>query len=245
MTAATPAAPASPPARRVRWGLDDAAVGAVGAILLVLAADWALAHGYLTDPRLVEVLSYLVVWVPLLGSVLVACYLRGSRSLARDFGLRFHPLDLLWGLTIGLLTRVVASLFEIAGYGQMGTSGATLDAPAHDVWWIVLSLLAPVLIAPFIEELFFRGLLLRAVAAATDARRPVALSVACVVSALVFALVHVVDAGSPTALWVVGAGTFVFGLAAASVTAVTGRLGGAIIAHVVFNGLVVVPALLG
>jgi membrane protease YdiL (CAAX protease family) len=73
----------------------------------------------------------------------------------------------------------------------------------------------------------------------------VALSVACAVSALVFALVHVVDAGSPTALWVVGAGTFVFGLAAASVTAVTGRLGGAMIAHIVFNGLVVVPALLG
>jgi membrane protease YdiL (CAAX protease family) len=241
----TQATPATPPERRVRWGLDDAAVGAVGAILLVLAADWALSHGYLTDPRVVEVLSYLVVWVPLLGSVLVACYLRGSRSLARDFGLRFRPIDLLWGLTIGLLTRVVASLAEIAGYGRLGTGGVTLDAPAHDAWWIVLSLLAPVLIAPLIEELYFRGLVLRAVAAATDARRPVALALASVVSALVFALLHVVDARSGTAILVVGAGTFAFGLAAASVTAITGRLGGAMIAHIVFNGLVVVPALLG
>ncbi|MEB0307230.1 hypothetical protein QN345_18190, partial [Cryobacterium sp. 10I1] len=46
MSPATPAAPASPPARRVRWGLDDAAAGAVGAILLVLAADWALSPAH-------------------------------------------------------------------------------------------------------------------------------------------------------------------------------------------------------
>jgi uncharacterized protein len=41
-----------------------------------------------------------------------------------------------------------------------------------------------------------------------------------------------------------GLGTLVSGLAAASVAALTGRLGGAIIAHVTFNALVVVPALL-
>jgi uncharacterized protein len=47
----------------------------------------------------------------------------------------------------------------------------------------------------------------------------------------------------PGRLWVAGLGTQTFGLAAASVAALTGRLGGAIIAHVTFNALVVVPAL--
>jgi hypothetical protein len=36
----------------------------------------------------------------------------------------------------------------------------------------------------------------------------------------------------------------VFGVAAASLAAATGRLGGAIVAHVTFNALVVVPAVL-
>ena len=242
--------------RGPRWGLNDAAVGAIGAVILTLLASLALARGWGTDARLAEVLAYGVFWGPLFGVVLAASLWRGSGSLGHDFGLRFRPLDLLWGLTIGLLARLAASVIEIAGYGRLGTGAATLGSAASPQvgspgWWIwlagvlVLGLLAPVVIAPFIEELFFRGLLLRAVQRVTDARPAVALAVAALVSASVFALLHVVGSGSIIETLVVGTGTFVFGLAAASVTAVTGRLGSAILAHVVFNGLVVVPALLG
>jgi hypothetical protein len=225
-------------------------------VVLSLLADWALARGWVTDPRLADLLGYAVVWVPLLGAVLVACFWRGCRSLARDFGLRFRPLDLLWGVTIGLLARVVASLIELAGYGHVGTGAATLDSAAMPdagswAWWlwlagvVLVGVLAPVVIAPVIEELFFRGLLLRAVERAITARPGIVHAVAVLVSASVFAAMHLIGSGSVTATIVVGVGTFVFGLAAASVTVATGRLGAAIVAHVIFNALVVVPGVLG
>ena len=55
-----------------------------------------------------------------------------------------------------------------------------------------------------------------------------------IVASAVFALMHVVGAG-PQAL----IGTFFFGLLAGTLTAATGRIGGAVVAHVVFNGIAV------
>lgn len=230
-----------------RQALTDAATGVLFAIVFVLLVSMAAARFWITDAHLGLLLSYLAVWVPLLGAVAAACWLHGSGSLGRDFGLRFHPLDLLWGLAIGLLARLVASLIEIAGYGQMGTTAPTLGETVYDGWWLFGSLLAPVLLAPFIEELFFRGLLLRAVLGVTVANRNgrgLSMGIAIVVSGVVFALLHVLEAGSISAVVVVGVSTFLFGAAAASVAALTGRLGGAIVAHVTFNALVIVPALL-
>ena len=243
-----------------RRALTDAAVGVVLAIVCVLMVGVATSRLWITDPHLVLLLSYLAVWVPLAGAVVAAGFLRGSwggiRSLARSLGLRVRPLDLLWGLTIGLLARVVASVLEIALYGRMATGGVVLGVPVHDGWWVFGALLAPVLLAPVVEEVFFRGLLLRAVEGATDAAsasasasaggsRAVSLGIAVVVSGAVFALVHVLPAGSASEVAVVGLSTFVFGVGAGCVAAFTGRLGGAIIAHVTFNALVVVPAVLG
>jgi membrane protease YdiL (CAAX protease family) len=231
-----------------RSGLSVAAFGIVAAVVLVMLLNEAFLRGLIRDPELGVLLSYLVVWVPLLAAVLTFCFVFGSRSLARDIGLRFRPLDLLWGLTLGVVARVLATILEIAGYGRMGVAGAILDEPAHDLWWVFAMILAPVVIAPFIEELFFRGLVLRAVsraAADNGAAQRWALGIAVGVSATTFALIHLINAGSPTAALVVGVSTLLFGLGAGALTAVTGRLGGAIVAHVVFNALVVLPATLG
>jgi hypothetical protein len=70
-----------------------------------------------------------------------------------------------------------------------------------------------------------------------------ALGNAVVVSAVTFALIHLINAGSPTAVFVIGLSTF--GLGAGALAAVTDRLGGAIVAHVVFNAMVVLPVTLG
>jgi membrane protease YdiL (CAAX protease family) len=69
--------------------------------------------------------------------------------------------------------------------------------------------------------------------------------IAVVVSAATFALIHLIGVGSPTAALVVGLSTLLFGLGAGALAAMTGRIGGAIVAHVVFNALVVLPAALG
>lgn len=232
-------------ARRQRWGLADAAVGLFGAVLLILL----LTSGTITRlfPDFVanysEWLGYLVVWVPLLGAVLGATYLRGRGSLARDFLVRFRWIDVLWGTSIGLLTRVIATIIEIAFYGRSGSGPLLLD----DSRWVFFALLAPVIIAPVIEELFFRGLFLRALlrlsfpGVFSNSRfRNV---FAIVVSSLTFALLHVVVATSPLEAIVTALATLVFGTAAGTVALLTKRAGGAIIAHSVFNALVAVPAL--
>jgi membrane protease YdiL (CAAX protease family) len=233
---------------RQRSGLSIAAIGLVAAVVLVIGLNELFLRGVIRDRALGELLSYLVVWVPLLAAVLTFCFILGSRSLARDIGLRFRPLDLLWGLTLGVIARVMATILEIAGYGQMVSGGAILDEPAHDLWWVFAVILAPVLVSPVIEELFFRGLVLRAVgraAAGNGAAQRMALGIAVAVSAITFALIHLINAGSPTAVLVIGLSTLLFGLGAGALAAVTGRLGGAIVAHVVFNALVVLPAALG
>ena len=226
----------------------DAAVGTVAATILVLLLSAATLRGWPQDPRLSEVLSYLVVWVPLLGTVLIASWWRGAKSLVTDFGFTFHPLDLLWGLTVGVLARLLAGILEIAGYGRLGSAGGTFGEPVRDLWWVFAALLAPVLIGPVIEELFFRGLLARAVADSARSNggsRRTAIALAIVVSGLVFALVHILTVSTPTAAMVIGLSTFIFGAAAAALSQLTGRLGGAIVAHITFNALVVVPALMG
>lgn len=229
-------------------------VGVLLAVALVLLVGAAADRLWVTDPRVVLVLSYLAVWVPILGAVLwagrgsVSGSVLGSGVPARGLGLWFRPIDLLWGLAVGLLARVVASLIEIAGYGQMGSAGPTLGTVTTDAWWLFAALLAPVVFAPLIEELFFRGLLLRSVArtaAAAGASPRAALATAAMVSAAVFALVHIVQVGPGTGAIVVGVSTFIFGLGAAAVAAATGRIGGAVVAHVTFNALVVVPVILG
>ncbi|WP_206751179.1 type II CAAX prenyl endopeptidase Rce1 family protein [Cryobacterium serini] len=264
-----------------------AGIGIVVAMVLLVSVGATVFD----DPNVALLLGYLCVWVPLLVAIGVTGFAVSRRSrlassagvsIVRLLRLAIRPIDLVWGLAVGLLARTVASLIEIGVYGTMGTTGAAFGETVYDLWWVFGALLAPVLIAPVVEELFFRGLVLRAVyeqvAAARerktgnivdtpsstslvpgvsqinrsdppDTRRqnagctagPIAISV----SGLTFALMHLVtiDVGSTDAIVVVGMSTLIFGMAAASVSLATGRIGGAIIAHVTFNSLVIVPAL--
>lgn len=198
------------------------------------------------DAHLVLVLSYAVVWVPFLIAVAVACLVRGTRSLARDIGLRITPLDVFLGVGAGLLARAVAGVIEIAATGRMVGLGVTFGDTIYDGWWLFGTILAPVLLAPFIEELFFRGLLQRAVLRAGTARMSPrsAMVVSIVVSAALFAVLHLTQAANPTGALVLGLSAFVFGLAAALIASLTGRIGGSIVAHVVFNGSLVLTSLL-
>ena len=172
--------------------------------------------------------------------------IRSGKSLLR---LSIRPIDLIWGLGVGLLARTVASLIEILGFGSIGTAGVTFGETVYDGWWLFGALLAPVLLAPFVEELFFRGLVLRGVYRQVTTLGAVrwAAPIAVGVSGLTFALMHLVtiDPAHTATAVVVGASTLIFGLAAAALALATNRIGGAIVAHVTFNGLVIVPALLG
>ncbi|SMQ58415.1 hypothetical protein SAMN06295943_0168 [Agreia sp. VKM Ac-1783] len=223
----------------------ESGVGFVAAFVLIsLLTGWLRGAVYY-DPHLVLLSSYAVVWVPFLGAVLVASYIRGTRSLARDIGLRITWLDVFFGVGAGLLARAAAGLVEIALTGRMVGMGVSFGDAVYDGWWLFGTILAPVLLAPFIEELFFRGLLLRAVHRASIGLlgSRTATVIAILVSSLLFALLHLTQAANPMAALILGVSAFLFGLAAATIAAFTGRIGGSIVAHIVFNGALVLTSL--
>jgi hypothetical protein len=92
--------------------------------------------------------------------------------------------------------------------------------------------------APLFEEVFFRGLVLRALRSRLRVVPAVALQ------SLFFGLVHVQPTqgvGTLSVIVATGAIGAVFGVAAVRAR----RLGAGIIGHALFNGIVVVPLLLG
>jgi len=228
------------------WGIPESFVGlALAVLFMLLLVRWLTSGGYY-DGHLALVLSYAVVWVPLLGACVFACFVAGTGSLKTDLRLQFTVLDALFGISIGLLARAVASLIEIAFYGRMSGLGVTFGEIVYDGWWVFGTLLAPILLAPFVEELFFRGLVQNSAQRVLTRTLPRsgALLISLLVSGSSFTLLHLAEVTNVTAGLVLGLSTLVFGLGSALLTTLTGRIGGSIVAHVTFNGSLVLAALL-
>jgi membrane protease YdiL (CAAX protease family) len=107
-----------------------------------------------------------------------------------------------------------------------------LTGAAHGGGFVVIAL-ATVILAPFMEELFFRGLLLKALVRlltplrAAGGARAAAVVAAVIIDGLLFGLAH--------GEWIQLAGLAVFGMALAAVSYRTGRLGMNMVAHATFN----------
>ena len=236
------------------WGLAEAFVGialaTAGMAALVLWLESGNFPLFALGGNFALLLSYLVVWVPLLGACVIACYLYGSRSLRQDFGLRFTWMDILFGIGVGLLARGIASVIEISVFGRMTLGGVTLGEIVYNGWWVFGALLAPILMAPFVEELFFRGLVLRAtqhavafVASRKSWGERIAPAAAVAVSAVLFAALHLTETTTSSAAIVVGFSTLILGVGTGLIALYTGRIGGAMVAHAVFNGSLILAAL--
>ncbi|WP_308796903.1 CPBP family intramembrane glutamic endopeptidase [Agromyces silvae] len=217
-----------------------AATGIVVAVLAMLAWTW-LVRTVIVPAWLQALGAYLVVWVPL-GVVLIVA----ARALRRRDGgplfarPLFQPIDLLWGVGAGFMMRGVSAVIELAILGRMSGTGLQLEIDPTMAWFTLL--LAPVLLGPVIEELFFRGFTLPALRDATDASgasRTTSTVIAVLASSALFALLHTLESPSPTLALVTGLSTFAFGLAAALIVVFTGRIGGAIIAHIVYNAMLI------
>lgn len=179
--------------------------------------------------------GYLLVWLPLLVAILVARFgLQTPAGSPSTLGFAFRPIDLLWGIAAGMLLRILVSVLEVLVYGSLPAM-ATGAAPSGSIAVVVsfvLAVLAATVLAPVVEELFFRGLLLRSIRGSISGR---SVWMAVVLSAALFAALHLVVADSAAEALVTGVGTFLVGLAAGAAAVLTGRLGPAIVTHVVFN----------
>jgi membrane protease YdiL (CAAX protease family) len=212
---------------RHRWSLVVPVVGLVAAVVLL---PLATSEGVPAGMR--DVVPYLVTWVPLLVAVVVSVLLARRRRPDRWWVALRLPVGatgVVLALFVGLAARTVGVLVEAVATGRIG--GGSLfsgvgPSPAAGVAFVLLS---TVLVAPALEEVFFRGTLLPAVEERMGWGR-VAEWAAIILVAAIFAGVHALAGAG-----VVGAVvTFVAGVGFGALARSQG-VGSAVIAHSVFN----------
>lgn len=219
---------------RARWGLGDAAVGYLVAFVAsaLSASMWEGATGHHRGLGIIAA-ALGGLWLGLLGAPVVASGLKGTRSLARDFGLLIEWRDVPIGLAVGFLCQVVLVPVLYLPVRVLDPSvGERLKKPAQDLIAVAhgrrLLVLAVLIVvgAPFVEELFFRGLLQRSLL------RRLGPLPAVVISSTLFGLAHY----EPLQLLALVA----FGAVLGAMAHRTGRLGPGIMAHVAFNAVTVI-----
>jgi hypothetical protein len=225
------------------WALGGLAAGFVcsGVAIAAYMGARGLHHG--TGGFGGELVGFGALWLGLAGAAVLAVWSRPRsgrfrlpKALAENYGfsLRLWP-DVPLGIAAGVgaqyllvwvleapLAPFVPHLFH-----RISMPAENLVAHVHGPGLIVLGLFVCVG-SPLVEELFFRGLLLRAlIGGLARWRARVAVPLAVVIVGLVFGLVHFEALDFPAL-----AG---FGVVLGVLATRTGRLGAGICAHVTFN----------
>jgi membrane protease YdiL (CAAX protease family) len=215
-----------------RWGLGAAAVGWVVGLVsgAVLLSIWVGFTG-----RSATALSSLAVaqvgfWFGLLGAVLLTSRRGGTGRLADDYGFRTRAVDVAVGAVCGVGAQLAVVLMYLPFRSFFDTKD--LDRPAreladkaHGAGFLVFAIVIAVG-APVVEELFYRGLLLRSL------QRYMAPGLAVVVSGVVFGVTHFELLQLPALVLV--------GVLLGALALRAGRLGPAIWAHIAFNATTVI-----
>lgn len=228
--------------RRPGTALLIAAAGYVAAAGLLLAHQ-AVPTAFSAWPGWLQSLADLVI---LSAPLLVAIFIAGrvaADGVARGTGIhQWRWLDPMLGVLTSLVVRAVVELVAPTAGSLSGPF--TMDAAAPAIAGTVVLVVGATFVSPVVEELFFRGLVLRALDdGLRGAGRIVAATTAVLVSTAAFVGLHVVAVGDAVPLGLI-VSTIGVGLGCGILTVVTGRLGAAIIAHVTFNGIGVLLLLL-
>lgn len=194
-----------------------------------------------------ELLPQFILWTALMLAVVLAVWRDGTGRPIADLLLHFKPVDLLIGLLFGIGLRFIAVVVELLSTGQQGfvlPSLPLFNGQLPTLFWFT-GIVAPLIIAPLLEEVFFRGVLQRSVTKAVTTilgvKHVPAAAAAIIVSSIAFAGLHMIATPSLT----MGLITLLIGLACGVLAELTGRLGPAICAHFAFNSIAVLMTLIG
>lgn len=235
------------PSPAVRWGLGAAALSLLGiaaplAILIVLIAFGVLPY------------SPAIAFAGALGSYVVALIVpfassrwRGIGRMRDDFGLRIRWIDVPIGIGLGLGIRFALFVVLAALSPFLQDAQGNLALEIDPLWFALSSVFIPVAVAPFVEEILCRGLIMRAVrnkmlrtaTVPSAARRTAAIVVSILVSTLVFAALHGHQMVNPATVLTLGTTTVLAGLVHGWISTKTGRLGAAMVSHATMNGTAV------
>ena len=234
----------------VRWGLKQVAAGLGLFVVVLVGANLLVLSGVIVGSDAAQFVLSLAGYGVLAGTVVYASRRLGQRSLARDFWLRFRPVDLAIGLGLAVLAKVLSVVYGVIGIALFGVpvQQSNLSLSGDTVWLVLNGVVMVAIVAPFVEELFMRGLVMHAIRntilrrggraqpAPAPAQRT-ALLVSIAGSGLLFMALHLYQSTDPALLFVLGLATLTLGVLNAVIVYVTQRLGPAIVAHMVFNAV--------
>jgi len=192
----------------IRWGLGDVFIGlALWIVGGIVASIILIATGDGSDSSLTELslgaltISMVCGWPGFLGWPVVATYWKGQRSLRLDFGLDLRPIDLAWGLVGGFVALVLSTLggivwVLISSDPSPSNTEFLPTKPSALTAFVIFFLVA--ICTPVVEELFFRGLFLRALGRRWN------LATGVIISSLVFGLFHAQGGTWGQAAFIVG-----------------------------------------
>jgi membrane protease YdiL (CAAX protease family) len=231
---------------RTDWRLGGRAVRRWRMPLLAIAL-FSLGAGVLLSATIdtlwsspwAGLVSTAALWLAMLVPVVFAF----SRSTPAGL-LRFRAVDLLFGLGLALLLRVSQGWLEVAFGGMGALPGYPLIDGSLSATWLLSDALGVVVVAPVLEELLFRGVVLVVVYEAlrrSTGRLTASVTAVAVSTALFVALHGVVGGASPDGI----VSLALLGLVCGLLVVLTGRIWGAILVHVAYNATFVALALLG
>ena len=220
-----------------QWGIRHVILGwllgQVSVILALVAIGLIDQNINLDDPSLeITAILQAALWVGTLGVPLWLYYTKGISW--KQFGWGFKKSDVFQGLLIGFGTQIAGGLLYLPLLVIF--DDIDVSQPARELvdkatgFGVFLLFLVVVVGAPVVEEIFFRGLTLKAFEKKMGSRS------AAIVSSLFFAIAHLQLVQFPALL--------LFGLVAVYLVRKHDRLGRAVWAHVGFNATTVIALLL-
>jgi len=233
----------------VAWGVRPVLVPVVTYVVLIVAGGIAsntIAPDHGNGARVFDVVANI-----LLEAILGTAVWFAGRDVARRnggwgkaFGLRWpRGRDFLWalaGIGIAFAARIVIGIVAtVVTHGKAVKESQNIHVTSVSVFTAVLLIVVVVLTAPIVEEIVFRGLLLR-----TFMRR-MSFWPAALLSTAIFGIGHTYEvetlAGAITLALVVGS----LGLTNCILNRYTDKLAAGMLVHGTFNGLAVLVLLLG
>jgi uncharacterized protein len=217
----------------VAW-LGAFAVGQLGASAIAAAAGYGDVDTG-KWPLWVVAVTFGPLWLAILGALALVSRAHGTGRFRRDFGLDVRPMDVPVGLAVGAVSQMVfvPVLYLVLDVFIDTSDKDNLAKELTDKasGWSIVVLIAVVAIgAPIVEELLYRGLLLRAFGSRVND------VLALVLSSALFAVAHF------QALQF--AGLMLFGLIAGYLAQRSGRLGLSIFSHIGFNSAALIALLI-
>jgi membrane protease YdiL (CAAX protease family) len=221
------------PGRAAWYALAGFVVGIVAGILLAVASKALHLPDFLT-----LLLNIAGLWTGLLGSCWLASRRYGTGNLSQDYGLEFRGKDFSWGLVSSLAARfaglIVVIPFVFGSRRFLGTNQGIFGEVRDSLPAFLIFAVIAVVGAPVVEELFFRGLLLRSLTTSTG------IAAAIVIQALLFGVAHfspLLGLANVSVMTVITAAGVIFGI-----TAWKRRVGTSVAAHSFFNLVAVLVA---